>query len=136
MPRWIEFHDSTVEEVRAEPTEVAVRLRAYVHDWTLVGGQWRGSGWSQLVVLRLRGAAICREPAVPVGISSGTARVGATTHDNLIPVPLASAEHTKLWLELVTAETLEIEGDGLDIEVIGEVRFVEDLPDELKPFNS
>ncbi len=135
MPRWIELHDSTVEEVRAEPTEVAVRLRAYVHDWTLVGGQWRGSGWSQPVVLRLREAASRTEPAVPVDISSGAVRVGATTHDNVIPVPLTSAEHTKLWFELVTAEILEIEGDGLDIEVVGEAKFVEDLPDELNPFN-
>src|SRR5882672_10943888 len=118
--RWIEFHDSTVEAVRAEPTEGFVRLRAYVHEWQLVAGQWHGSGWSQPVVLRLREGASGTSPAVPVGVSSGWIGVGATTHDNLIPVPFASAERTRLRLELVSAETLELEGDGVDIDVVGE----------------
>ena len=135
MPRWIDFHDSTIEAVCAEVQHIGIRLRAYMHDWTLVGERWHGSGWSQPLVVRLRNAASGTVPVVPVGISSGWARVGATTHENGMPVPFRATERTKLSFRLVTAEILEIEGDGIDIEIVGEPRFVENLPDELRPFN-
>jgi hypothetical protein len=135
MPRWIELHDATIVTVLAGPTGLAIGLRAYVHDWNLVAGRWIGTGWIQAAVVRLGGTASPSVSVLPVDIGAGWVRGGGTTHDNLIPLPFASGERTKLWFELATAEVLEIEGDDIRVDAVGEAEFVESLSDDLKPFD-
>ena len=135
MPSWIEFHDSTLEAVCAEPTGVAIRLRAYVHEWKLVAGRWQGSGWSQPVVMRVQGAVSGGAPEAPVELGSGWVRVGSTMHDGIIPLPFASTERATVWLQTAMAEVLELGGTGLDIEATGAAKFIEVLPDDMNPFS-
>ncbi|APR76816.1 Hypothetical protein A7982_02163 [Minicystis rosea] len=60
--------------------------------------------------------------------------MGSTTHDNLISVPFASSERTELRFELVDADRLELDGEGIDIEASGEPAFVEKRSDGMRPF--
>ena len=74
--------------------------------------------------------------AAPVGISEGRLRIGEAEHENLIELPLNSTEAIDLRLELANAALLEIVGRGLKIEAAGEARFIEDLPEDIRPKES
>jgi hypothetical protein len=54
--RTIEFHDSVIVAIAQEGTSLRLSLDAYVHQWELVAGIWKGTGWSQPVQIIMGGA--------------------------------------------------------------------------------
>jgi hypothetical protein len=109
-------------------------MDAYVHRWDLVGDDWVGTGWAQLVCILITNAVgLSSMPAVPVRIDDGRVKVGTITHENLIPLPFVASETVALWMQLANADELNIDGDSIHIEASGEARFVEKLPADWGP---
>lgn len=136
MPIWIEFHDSELISAARSDLEVSILLDAYVHRWE-DGEPSRGTGWMQQVRLVV-GSAVGSLPtfAGPAIIADGQIRIGPALHDNLVPMPIQSDEPVSLKLQLVTGEILEVSGQAVRSESIGEARYLEDLPTDFSPARS
>jgi hypothetical protein len=114
--------------------DVEVVLDAYVHRWDMVGDSWTGTGWKQPVRIRVSDVGSSWiAPVLPIDISDGRLRVGTITHDNLVRLPFNASDVISLWLQLTNADVVEFVGRGVYIDVVGEARFVEDLPADLRP---
>lgn len=72
-------------------------------------------------------------PVLPVDISDGRLRVGTIIHDNMIHLPFNASDAISLLLQLTNADVVEFIGSGVRIDVVGEARFVEDLPADVRP---
>jgi len=70
---------------------------------------------------------------LPIDVADGRLRVGAITHDNLVPLPFTAVDSISLWVQLANAATVEVAGAAVSVEPFGEARFVENLPDDLRP---
>lgn len=133
MATWIEFHDSALVALNHTGADLEVVLNAYVHRWDTLGDRWTGTGWLQPVRILMSdvgGRSVA--PVLPIDISDGRLRVGAVTHD-LVPLPFKGSHAINLWLQLTNADVLEFVGRGVAIDAVGEARYVEDLPADLRP---
>jgi hypothetical protein len=134
MPSWMEFHDSELLAATRAEGEVAILLDAYVHCWDDDGHQRRGTGWMQQIrVIVETGVGTVPEIAVPTPIVDGKLAIAHVAHSNLVPMPISSEEGVSLWIQLGTGETLEISGQSIHLECVGEPRYVEDLAGDLWP---
>lgn len=134
MPRWLEFHDSTLRSVTQTDVSVHIVLDGYVHRWDVDADVWHGTGWQQSVRIIIRQVdGRLAAPVLPVEIADGQLVVGEAVYDNLVRMPLTASEPTNLRLEFDGQETLEVVGGGVRIESVGEPRFIEDLPADLRP---
>lgn len=133
MPRRLELHDSELVAISHEGGDAVVRLQGYVHQWDVVDGHWRGSGWIMPVVITISGAT----PAAASArgrIGHGTLTVGSTSYDNMVPLPLT--ERREVTLELSISDSmLVIRGRGVSVDVVAgsQARRVEALPDSWRP---
>lgn len=136
-PSWIEFHDSELVDVRLVGTDAELGMNAYVHAWTVDGNERRGTGWKQLVRITLSDAYAASIPSVcPVEISGGSLIVGATSHNNVLPLPFSAAEPVHLRLQVTSGDVLTFAGTAIDIAPSGSAQYIEDLPPELWPGDS
>lgn len=114
--------------------DVEVVLDAYVHRWETFGDSWAGTGWMQPVRILIRDAGSGSIAHVlPIDISNGRLQVGTITHDNMVRLPFNASDAISLWLQLTNADIVEFIGRGVRIDAVGEARFVEDLPADLRP---
>ena len=65
--------------------------------------------------------------AAPASIADGHIRIGPVSHGNLVPMPIQSEDPVSLKILVVTGEILEVSGQAVRSESIGEARYVEDL---------
>ena len=120
--------------------DVEILLDAYVHCWDAVGDSWTGTGWKQpvrILIGDVGGGSIA--PVLPLDISDGRLGVGTITHDNLVRLPFNASDAIRLWIQLTNADVVEVIGSRVQIDVLGEARFVEDLAADLRlgvPANS
>lgn len=134
MPNWIEFHDSRLLAVRQTGTTCELGLDAYVHRWDQRGVQWQGTGWIQAVRMVAHNAEILAlVPSLPADIADGHVRSRDTTHDNLLPLPVEYAGDFKLSLQCSDGRVFDMTGVGLEVYAVGEARFVEVLPEDMRP---
>lgn len=131
----LEFHDSSLSALSASGGDAILQMeQAYVHRWEREGGRWSGKGWIKPVCIRVIAASPgSGVPALPAEISEGTLTVAGAVHSNLVPLPYQADGETRLHLLLVDSQSLEIQGTGVIIDVIGRGQPVEDLPPEWGP---
>jgi hypothetical protein len=136
MRSWIEFHDSQFISAARADLEVSILLDAYIHRWE-EGDLRRGTGWMQQIRL-IVGRAVASIPtlAAPAPIADGQIRIGPMSLSSLVPMPIESEDPVSLKIQLVTGEILEIAGEGVRSETIGQARYVEELPTDLWPGHS
>jgi hypothetical protein len=70
---------------------------------------------------------------LPVEISDGWVRLGAVAYNNLVRLPLQASGGIRIWLQLNTADVVQLTGSAVRIETIEEARYVEELPADLRP---
>jgi hypothetical protein len=90
MPnRAIEFHDSTLDSVRRDETNLTVRFSAaYIHESSGEPGLDVGSGWVQEALLHIVGASLSNEVhELPCVLWDGDMRLGGELFQ-MIPIPL------------------------------------------------
>ena len=131
----LELHDSSLGALSVSGEDTILQLeQAYVHRWEREGGRWSGKGWIKPVRIRVMAASPpSRIPTLPAEISEGTLTVGGAVHSNLIPLPFEANGETRLRLLLVDSQSIDIQGTGVTIDVIGRGQPVEDLPPEWAP---
>ncbi|NUP09149.1 MAG: hypothetical protein HOW73_24120 [Polyangiaceae bacterium] len=109
-------------------------MLGYVHRWELVGESWRGTGWTEPLELVLSRPATF--PALPCDsrITDGAVDTGSLRYENLLPLPFVCTGDVVLHLQLGATE-YAVPCDGLEIRAAqnGEPRFIEDLPESLRP---
>ena len=126
----IEIHDSRVAEISEHDGTVIVHfLPAYLHKSEGRPAFDIGTGWVQEARLIFSEAFVSGDfPEWPCDIMDGEIVVGDERHDNLIPVPLEVLKRTKLRLICDSIHTVTVAGRAVRLELIGEPRYVEDVP--------
>ena len=72
----------------------------------------------------------------PARIADGRIAIGQAVHRNLFRMPIQSEGAVSVWIQLATGEIVEISGQSIRSESIGEGRQVEELPADLWPGHS
>lgn len=130
----LEFHDSRLISVAQVDGAIHVALDAYIHRWDKSTGVWKGEGWRQPVLVTLTGDLKPAQAALAAAaLETGEIQAGKIAHTHLIPLPLSAKGAATVRLETTDGEVLDFAGSDLKIEIIGDGRFVEKLPDAFKP---
>ena len=133
MNEEIELHDSKINAIGLNGSALCFMLDAYVHSWEMVDCKWKGTGWMQPVQIILSGATLAATPDLPVLLCGGCLQTSQKTFDNKVTLPFTSPEPVNLRLELATAEVIDVHARDVSIASIGPGRYVEQLPDDLRP---
>jgi hypothetical protein len=100
-------------------------------------GKWVGTGCGQDATIDINKARIQKNiPAVPIEISDGIISIGKIEFNNLIPLPFNMTGLCRLNLQFVNGYSFEVYGEAINIEMKGEAKFVENLPEEWSPNSS
>ncbi len=131
----IEFHDSVLSAINFHDNVLIVELRpAYIHKWELINGNWIGTGCVQNATITIaKTPAPTKNIPVPVQISGGMISIGDIIFDNLVPVPFDKNGPIVMKLQVVSGDAVEFSGGAITIELHGESKFVEKLPEEWSP---
>ena len=130
----IELHDSRLA-VECAAEAIVLRLcPAYVHHWAKSSSGWRGEGRRQSAEIVISRGSIARRPAEAIHeVSGGWLECGARRYQNMIPVPFEHWGPVRGRLELMNAEAVDVQGDGMSVRLVGEPEFLEALPPEWAP---
>jgi hypothetical protein len=133
MAQWIEFHDSYLQRATVGTDGAELLLEAYVHQWERHEGCRVGTGWYRPVRLAIGAPAAGCEVHEELEIYRDRFTVGTKEVNDLIPLPFSDGGLVTLWLQGCDGREAEFSGRGVSIEAIGEARFVENLPDDMRP---
>jgi hypothetical protein len=131
---WVEFHDSDLNSIVVSADVVSLHVDAYVHRWEQRNGEWAGTGCMQPVTIVVRtGTAPITQFITPMEIVDGYVRVNETVYQNLVRLPFQGNGAVRVVLELSNSAVLQFAGDRVTITAVGDPRFVEELPADLRP---
>jgi hypothetical protein len=128
MPnRAIEIHDSGLESLVVSEGHVVLDFSsAYIHESDGRPAVDAGTGWT--VVIRVRGDVVNGSlTELPCDLSSGHLTLNGVQSDNLIPIPLGSDAEVELHLTSNFAESVQVRGDRITLELLGEPTYVEEF---------
>ena len=131
MNECIEFHDSTLREVREEGAACFIVLSpAYAHRSSDRPAIDAGSVLLQGFQITLGRAVLRKRPSLlPVDLDGGELRVGELVLSNTAPTALK--HEGEVYLQLFAMrddEVLEVEGSSILIRPCGEARYIENFP--------
>lgn len=126
--RAIEIHDSTLESISISADHVVLDFSAaYIHQSDGRPAIDAGTGWTQHAVLRVRGDVVSGSlTELPRDIYSGYLTLNGQRFDNLIPIPLSCVGNVELQLTS-GAESVQIRGNRVTLELLGEPEYVEEF---------
>jgi hypothetical protein len=134
VPDWLEFHDSILTAFDARAKHVELLLDAYIHRWERLNDGWRGTGWMQSVRIVMSNAiTVPAVPPLPVDISDGGLQLDTGAPDTVVRLPLQASGEIRIWLQLSTADAVEVTGSTVRIEATAAPRCIEELPADLQP---
>jgi hypothetical protein len=131
MPnRAIEIHDSELESLVVSQGHVVLGFSsAYIHESDGRPAVDAGTGWIQHVIIRIRGDIVTGAlTELPCDLSSGHLTINAVRSENLIPIPLSSDAEVELHLTSKCADSVQVRGDRITLELLGEPAYVEEFP--------
>ena len=128
--RNIEIHDSELKTVTVTDGNIVLELSpAYIHMSDGRPGIDAGTGWLQNAVIRVRGGELVGSiNELPCTLWDGHLTVSDESFDNLVPIPLDSAGDIELQFTSISGESLQVRGEGITLELLGEPRYIEDVP--------
>jgi hypothetical protein len=128
--RNIEIHDSDLETVTVTDGNIVLELApAYIHVSDGRPGIDAGTGWIQNAVIRVRGGELLGSiKELPCTLWDGHLKVSDELFDNLVPIPLDSAGNIELQLTSISGESLQVRGNRITLELLGEPRYIEKFP--------
>ena len=126
----IEIHDSELKSVTVSDGNIVLELSpAYIHMSDGRPGIDAGTGWLQNAVIRVRDGEIFGSiNELPCTLWDGHLKVSDELFDNLVPIPLDSAGNIALELTSISGETLQVRGNRITLEVLGEAKYIEEFP--------
>jgi hypothetical protein len=129
LNRAIEIHDSELESLVVSEGHVVLDFSsAYIHESDGRPAVDAGTGWTQHVVIRIRADIVTGSLSeLPCGLSSGHLTLNGVQPDNLIPIPLSSDAEVELHLTSTFAESVQVHGDHITLELLGKPTYVEEF---------
>jgi hypothetical protein len=126
----IEIHDSELKTVTVSDGNIVLELSpAYIHMSDGRPGIDAGTGWIQNAVIRVGGGELLGSISeLPCALRDGYLKVKDEFFDNLIPIPLDSAGNIELQFTSISGESVQVRGDHITLELLGEPRYIEDFP--------
>jgi hypothetical protein len=127
--RCIEIHDSKLDAISIQGGDAVLHFpKVYIHESAGTPGVDAGSGWVQEAVLRISGAAVKRSfSKFPADLLDGYIKISDSLLENVIPIPLNHNGIVELRLETWNDEVVLIGGGSVQLELIGEPRYVEEF---------
>src|SRR5580693_2661659 len=128
--RAIEIHDSKLQSIAIRAGHVVLDFSsAYIHQSDGRPSIDAGTGWTQHAVIRVRGDVVsgCLTE-LPCDLSSGYLTMNGQHSDNLIPIPLNRDGEVELHLTSAFAESVQVRGNRVTVELLGEPGYVEQFP--------
>jgi hypothetical protein len=123
----IELHDSVLESLLRDGRTLVAALDAYIHRSEGKPGVASGTGWHQLVRLRMEDAVIAGEiPDPDADISHGELVIGTQVLKNIVPVSGVHNGSIILRLEFCYYNPIIIEASRLEIVRVGTPEYIED----------
>ena len=121
LPYSIELHDSRFASIRSGASAVTIALSpAYLHK--------DGKGWRQEAELIIAGAVVgSHHDELPTRIADGTLKTPGGPYHNLLMLPLRESGLVKLEIELESGTVIRLEGESVEVRLLGEPKFVEDV---------
>ena len=121
LPYSIELHDSWLAYITQDSSGATIALSpAYIHRG--------GKGWRQNAEIVVAGALVEGfRYELPARISDGNLKAPGGPYHNLLMLPLASAGPVRLELELESGEVVLVKGESVEVRLLGEATFVEDV---------
>jgi len=130
---WLEFHDSTLTRLDVGKADIELLLDACIHRWERLNDEWRGTGWMQSVrIVASNALGLSTVPPLPVEVSDGL-QLGAAAPNDIVRLPLQASGAIRIWLQLTTADVVELTGNAVIIETTADARYIEELPADLRP---
>jgi len=129
--RAIEIHDSQLQSITISAGDVVLDFSsAYIHQSDGRPGIDAGTGWTQHVVIRIRGDVVSGSlKELPCDLWSGYLILNGRHSDNLIPIPLSFDGNVELHLTSGFAEEfVRVRGNRATLELLGEPHYVEQVP--------
>jgi hypothetical protein len=136
--RQIEIHDAVLRAEMQDDDLVLVFDPIFVHHWERMSGRVEGVGRWQRAKMRVSGGRWLVPPLTQTTLlQGGWLQVGDEHFDSLIPFPLEAAGSVRG--SLVPRDNsplpLEFSGTAVILELVGEPRGAERLPEEWAPLN-
>jgi hypothetical protein len=131
----LEFHDTEVEKISQDGPRIVIQLAAYVHHWSKASGAWKGEGWARPVRMSLVGTLDATQENDTGALETGELEAGKKSLLHMVPLPFSEPGKATLRLEFKSGVVLDFSGQDLQIEAVGEGKFLEKLPDEFAPLN-
>jgi hypothetical protein len=130
MNSLIEIHDSVIDALSETSSMVVLHFSAvYIHKSPGIPGVDAGTGWVQKAKLTIADAVIKSTfTSYPADLLYGYLRLGDDTLENEIPIPLKFKGVIELRLETWNDQVILISGSGVELELIGEAEYVEEVP--------
>jgi hypothetical protein len=131
MNRAIEFHDSTLKEVKIEGSNVKICFdKAYVHQSDGVPGLEKGTGWEQKINILLYEASVEKCPDdLPNDIDTGYIIVNNQKSINLLRLPLQCEGEIEIVLFTIYGKELRVKSKKLQTQELDKAIFLEDFPE-------
>lgn len=126
MSKVLELYDSRVSNISWQDDAAIVHFSVgYIYDAKGVPGASPASEWSQEVNIVLEEAKVLGSmPSLPNAAIGGYLQLGKVHHD-MIPVPLHSKHHARLYLQFSDYSELEMVGEAIHVELLGEAILLE-----------
>lgn len=130
MNREIEFHDSTLKEIKFN-NDVAILCfdEAYVHQSEGTPGVSKGTGWAQKIDLICKGVTVIETPDdLPNDIDYGFFIINGVKSVNMMKLPFRTDNEIELVLLTQYGEKVHLKAKSAFTEEIGSPNFIEDFP--------
>ncbi len=127
--RRIEIHDSKLDAVSLQAGDAVLHFpEVYIHESAGTPGVDAGSGWVQEALLSISGATVERSfSKFPADLLDGYIKIGESLLKNEIPIPLNHNGIVELRFETWNDEVLLIRGGSVNLELVGEPKYVEEF---------
>lgn len=131
----LEWHDSVLHRISSHREIVDLCLRpGYLHVWENAEGRWLGRGYLQDLDVRIFEAHWSgAELHEPKPIADSELRISGRLGPTLLPLDSRYLEPVEIDLVLVSGASIRVRGSGLVVEIQGNRRFVENLPQDFAP---
>jgi hypothetical protein len=129
MNREIEFHDSTLREIKLNEGDAILCFdEAYVHQSEGTPGLDAGTGWAQKINIKCSGVTVIEIPDdLPNDIDYGYFIIKGEKTTNMMNLPFSTNDEIEIILFTQYGKKLHLIAKSATTQEIGSARYVEDF---------
>lgn len=129
MNREIEFHDSTLKEIKLDEGNAVLCFdEAYVHQSEGTPGIDAGTGWAQKINIKCSGVSVLEIPDdLPNDIDYGYFIINGVKTTNMMKLPFSTSDEIEIVLFTQYEEKLHLIAKSATTQEFGSARYIEDF---------